>query len=134
VRVVDASALLWALLGSPADAGSRQLLADDSDLNAPQHVDVEIWSALRRLVRAGRVTAERAVAALAVLDTIPLRRHPLPGLRSRVWALRHNLAPYDGAYVALAELLDAPLLTCDRRLAGAPGHAARIDLVEASTP
>ena len=59
----------------------------------------------------------------------PLTRYPHDVLLERVWELRHNLTAYDAAYVALAEALDATLLTRDRRLATASGHRARVDLV-----
>jgi predicted nucleic acid-binding protein len=66
---------------------------------------------------------------LADLADLPLRRYPHDLLLSRIWALRHNLTAYDAAYVALAEALDAVLLTRDKRLASAAGHQARIDLM-----
>jgi predicted nucleic acid-binding protein len=62
------------------------------------------------------------------LSDLPLSRYPHDVLLPRVWELRHNLTAYDAVYVALAEALDAPLLTCDRRLAAARGHHARVDL------
>lgn len=60
---------------------------------------------------------------------MPIQRYPHIEVLERIWALRHNISAYDAAYVALAEALDAPLLTCDARLAAAPGHTARIELV-----
>jgi predicted nucleic acid-binding protein len=67
--------------------------------------------------------------ALADLADLPLNRYPHEFLLPRVWDLRQNFTAYDAVSVALAETLDAPLLTCDRRLAAASGHLARVELV-----
>jgi predicted nucleic acid-binding protein len=66
---------------------------------------------------------------VAQVSDFPLHRYPHDVLLPRVWELRHNLTAYDAVYVALAEVLDAPLLTRDRRVATAAGHRARVDLV-----
>ncbi len=84
---------------------------------------------LRRYAATGQIEATRCREALVVLRDFPLRRYPHDVLLERVWQLRHNLTAYDAAYVALAEALDATLLTRDRGLAAAPGHHARVDLV-----
>lgn len=64
--------------------------------------------------------------ALQDYEDLPLRRHSHRVLLPRIWELRHNLTAYDGAYVALAEILDAPLITCDRAFASLKGHRARV--------
>jgi len=69
------------------------------------------------------------VPGVADLADFPLRRYPHDLLLPRIWDLRNNLTAYDATYVALAEALDAPLLTRDRRLAAAAGHRAQIELV-----
>jgi predicted nucleic acid-binding protein len=130
VIVVDASALLEALLRTPAaEAVEARLFDPRRTLHAPHLLDVEVAQVLRRYAAAGEIDQERGRAALADLADFPLRRYPHTFLLARVWELRNNLTAYDAVYVALAEALGAPLLTCDRRLAGAAGHRARIELV-----
>jgi predicted nucleic acid-binding protein len=90
---------------------------------------VEVAQVLRRYALSGDVGAERCRAALDDLAALPLNRYPHDFLMSRVWELRTNMSAYDAVYVALAEALDAPLFTRDRRLAKAPGHRARVELV-----
>jgi predicted nucleic acid-binding protein len=82
-------------------------------------LDLEIAQALRRYARTGQIPTERCRAALEDLCELPLIRHPHDILLPRIWELRNNLSAYDAAYVALAEALDAPLLTRDERLASA---------------
>jgi len=130
VIVVDASALLEFLLQTPL--GTRieaRLFRQDDELHAPHLVDVEVVQGLRRLVRAGEVSPGRADEAIADLADLDLHRHPHLDLVDRAWKLRDNISIYDGVYVALAEAIDAPLVTCDRPLAKAPGHRARIEVV-----
>lgn len=128
--VVDASALLEALLRtSNAVAVERRLFDPQRTLHAPHLLDVEIAQVVRRYAASGEIDPDRGRAALADLSDFPLRRYPHGFLLPRVWELRNNIAAYDAIYVALAEALDAPLLTCDRRLAVAAGHRARVELV-----
>ncbi len=84
---------------------------------------------IRRYAANGDIDDERGRMALADLADFPLRRYPHDFLLPRVWALRNNLTAYDATYVALAEVLDMPLLTRDRRLAGAAGHQARVEFL-----
>ena len=127
--VVDASALLEVLLRTPtAQAIERRLFGLRETLHAPHLLDVEVAQVIRRYVRMREMEAERGAAALADLAGFPLHRYSHDFLLPRVWELRDNLTAYDAAYVALAEILDAPLLTRDRRLAAAAGHQARIEL------
>ena len=128
--VVDASALLEALLRTSAAIAVEKFLFDSSQtLHAPHLLDVEVAQVIRRYATNGEIDADRGRAALADLADFPLRRYPHDFLLPRVWELRNNLTAYDAVYVALAEALDAPLLTRDRRLAAAPGHHAKIQLV-----
>lgn len=99
------------------------------EFHAPHLADVEVTQGLRRLVRAGEVSAARAAEAIADLADLDLHRHPHLDLLSRAWTLRENVTADDAMYVALAEALDAPLVTCDRALAGTAGHRARIDVI-----
>src|SRR5262245_62372925 len=88
-------------------------------LHAPHLLDVEVAHAIRRYAANGQIGPERGRELLADLADLPLRRHPHDWLLPRVWELRSNLTAYDALYVALAEALDAPLLTRDQRLARA---------------
>jgi predicted nucleic acid-binding protein len=85
---------------------------------------------MRRFTLAGELTPERAEQALLDLADLPLTRYAHTDLISRLWSLRDSLTAYDAAYVALAEALDAPLVTSDGKLARAHGHAARIELFD----
>jgi predicted nucleic acid-binding protein len=128
--VVDASALIETLLRTPASvAVERRIFAVGEDLHAPCLIDVEAIQVLRRYAAAKDIDETRAQAALADLIDFPLRRYPHDWLLPRIWDLRGALSAYDAVYVALAEALDAPLLTRDRRLAAAHGHHAVIELV-----
>ena len=128
--VVDASALLDVLLRAPgAETVTDRLFTLRNSLHAPHLLDLEVAQVLRRHVRSGELDAQRGEAALDDLADFPLRRHSHEVFLPRIWSLRDNLTAYDAVYVALAETLDAPLVTRDRRLAAASGHHARIDLV-----
>jgi predicted nucleic acid-binding protein len=130
VIVVDASALLEALLRTPAaQAVERRLFAARETLHAPHLLDVEVAQVIRRYAASGEIEPERGRAALADLADFPVRRYPHDLLIPRVWQLRNNLTAYDAVYVALAEALGSPLLTRDQRLAAAAGHHARVELV-----
>src|SRR5216683_17358 len=128
--VVDASALLETLLRTPAArAVERRLFEPQQTLCAPHLLDVEVAQVVRRYAAIGEIDHERGRAALADLADFPVHRYPHDFLLPRIWELRNNLTAYDAVYVALAEALDAPLLTRDQRLAAAPGHHARVELV-----
>jgi len=128
--VVDASALLEFLLQTSLGARvEARLFRDDGDLHAPHLVDVEIVQGLRRLVRAGEVSSGRADQAIEDLTDLDLHRHAHIDLLGRAWKLRHNFSAYDAMYVALAEALEAPIVTCDHPLGKAPGHRARIEVI-----
>src|SRR6266852_3136620 len=128
--VVDASAVVEALLrSSAAEAVERWLFDPRQTLHAPHLLDVEVAHVIRRYAANGEIDNERGRAALTDLADLPLRRYRHDFLLPRVWDLRNNLTAYDAVYVALAEALDAPLLTRDKRLAASPGHHARIELV-----
>lgn len=128
--VVDASAMIEFLLQTPL--GSRveaRLLRGRPRLHAPHLIDVEVAQGFRRLVRAGQVATGRAAEALADLSVFDLQRYSHADLLLRVWALCDNFTAYDGVYIALAEAIDAPLITCDGPLGATRGHAARIEVI-----
>jgi len=80
-------------------------------------------------VRTGEVSSGRAAEAIADLTDLDLHRHAHLDLLSRAWNLRDNISAYDAMYVALAEAIEAPIVTCDGPLANAPGHRARIEVI-----
>ncbi|HEY2215243.1 MAG TPA: type II toxin-antitoxin system VapC family toxin [Acidimicrobiales bacterium] len=127
--MVDASVLVQAL-GDDGDAGNlaRQHLRGQR-LAAPELIDLEIISAWRKHHALGRMTAERSERARADLQRLPLQRISHRPLASRCWELRDNLTPYDAAYVAVAELFGATLVTADVALARAPGPLCCIELL-----
>ncbi len=128
--VVDASAVVDVLLRVPtADNIANRLLRSGETLHAPHLLDLEVTQVLRRHEARRQAEPVRCQEALDDLAQIRLVRHPHNVLLGRIWELRNNLSAYDAAYVALAEMLEVPLLTRDRRLAGSTGHSARIDLV-----
>lgn len=98
-------------------------------LAAPELIDLETVSVLRRQMGVGALEARRATLALRDLVELPLRRAPHGPLLARCWELRENLTVYDASYVALAELLDVALLTADARLAAAPGLRCEVELL-----
>lgn len=107
----------------------QRLLEATGPLHAPDLLDLEVLQAVRAHERAGRVAADLAARAAERLASARISRHPHSLVVRRVWDLRHNLSAYDAAYVALAELLDVPLLTLDGRLAAAPGLEASVEVL-----
>jgi predicted nucleic acid-binding protein len=132
MTVVDASVAVTALIrGEYADWAEEQLSAAGTGraLWAPHLIDAEVGQALRRRVAARKLPDSHASAALSKLVGLPLRRIAHTDLLDRVWDLRQNLSFYDGLYVALAERLDAPLLTLDGRLAKAAKISTQIEVL-----
>jgi len=130
MRVVDTSALLEILLRtSLALKVEQRLFSRPQDLHVPHLVDLEIVQVLRRALAGGALSEVRANEALRDFVSLRLMRHPHEPYLYRVWELRHGVSAYDAVYVSLAESLGAPLVTCDRRLASAPGHNARVELI-----
>jgi predicted nucleic acid-binding protein len=128
--VIDASAILEILLlTSRADRLMDRALGSSDRLHAPELLDIEVAHVLRRLLRHKEITSKRADEALGDFAQLAIERHAHGPLLSRIWELRDVLTAYDGAYIALAEGLDAPLLTCDGKLSRATGHRARVNYV-----
>jgi predicted nucleic acid-binding protein len=129
VIVVDASVLATALGDDGPDGDRARARLRGERLSAPELVDLEVASVLRRQVQGGAVDIRRAALALADLAAMPLRRAPHRPLLARCWELRDNLTVYDASYVALAEALDVTLLAGDGRLARAPGPRCRVEML-----
>jgi predicted nucleic acid-binding protein len=125
--VVDASVVAAAIVDPPGVAMRAMLRA--SNLEAPEHVVLEVAAALRNRTVRDELAPGEAAEALRRLRRLPIIRHPLIGLVDRVWELRDDLTPYDAAYVALAERLRTSLLTADAALAGAPGVRCTVELI-----
>lgn len=129
--VLDASAVVEWLLDLPlAREVATRISPDHETLHAPHLLSVEVAQVLRRYVALGDVTAERGVEALTDLADLDVVHYPHEPLLPMIWRLRSNLTAYDAAYVALAMVLDAPLVTLDRRIAAAPGHGAIVDVIQ----
>ncbi|GIK78460.1 MAG: VapC ribonuclease [Actinomycetes bacterium] len=126
--VVDASAVVRAI-GETAAAGElRERLDDDGELAAPHLIDLEVLQALRRFARSGDLSPDRAQIAIGDFEDLSLTRYPQVALLDRIWALRDRLSAYDAAYVALAEAIGVPLVTCDAKLASAAAGIAAVEL------
>jgi predicted nucleic acid-binding protein len=125
VIVVDASVLAPALGHDNVDGDAARARLRGEDLAAPEIIDLEVASVWRRTLTDER----RASLALADLADLPLRRAPHLRLLGRCWELRHNLTPYDAAYVALAEALGVALVTADARLSRAIGVQCAVEVL-----
>lgn len=124
--VLDASAMVEALVGgAPSDALLDVL---EGDIHAPHLLDVEVTSVLRGLELGGALAPARAREALADHWSFVIQRHELEPLGQRAWELRHQFTSYDASYIALAEALDSPLVTCDKKLMST-GHRAEVLLM-----
>jgi predicted nucleic acid-binding protein len=128
--VIDAS-VLANVVGDDGQAGraARTRIAAASQWSAPDLVDVETVSVLRRRWRVGDLTARRFRSAVGDLLSLPIVRFPTGPLMMRAYELRSNVTPYDATYVALAEGLSCPLVTADARLARAPGIRCTVDVL-----
>lgn len=128
--VLDASAAIeWLLVRDLGAAVAARFSDPAVTVHAPSLLGVEVAAALRGLVLGGHARPERASLALADLAASDIALHDPTPLLPRAWELRDNLTPYDAVYVALAEILDATLVTADARIASAPGLRTTIDLV-----
>jgi predicted nucleic acid-binding protein len=127
--VVDASCLCEVLIGAPGAEAIRERLAADDDQAAPHIVDVEVLGVIRREHLRGNLDRTAATQAIEDLEAWPGERFGHRLLLSRAWELRETIRGWDAMYVALAEALDAVLVTTDRRLAAAAGPICQIEAV-----
>jgi predicted nucleic acid-binding protein len=127
VIVIDTSALLAVVVGRPYSELLRERILR-AELHAPHLLDIEFLHALRGLVGSKALSLSRAEEARGDLDDMRIVRYPHAPLADRVWELRSALSAYDAAFIALAEALGSPLVTCDGRLARARGHSAEVEL------
>ena len=125
--VVDASALLELLLGSPHAGAVRQAI--ESGAFAPHLLDIEVVDRLRGLVLGGLMDEDVAAQTIHLLEQSPIERLSLTGLLADVWRSRHHLSAYDAAYVVLAQRLEIGLVTADAHLVGAPDLRVPITLI-----
>ena len=126
--VVDASVLFEVVADTPGSSPLRERLLAHSDLVAPHLIDAEVLGVIAREHRLGRLDETAAHQAVDDLRTWPGERWPVQQLLPRAWELRNNVRSYDAIYVALAEALDAPLITLDARLARASGVRCIVEL------
>lgn len=130
MAVMDASIIVEMVVRTTTGLDAIDLAAaEPTGMHAPHLIDIEVMHTLRRLLRMGELTTRDAEFAVKAFQQLRLARHTQLQLLPRIWELRDSLSAYDAAYVALAEGLDMPLLTCDAKLARAPGHRAKIVLL-----
>ncbi len=127
--VVDASVVLEVLLQSKRGRRAEGRLFGGEVLSAPHLLDLELAQVLRRHTRRGALDASRGEGALRDFQDLRIERYPHHPFLGRIWSLRENATAYDAAYLALAEALDAPLLTADWKLGQVPGHGAVVEVV-----
>jgi predicted nucleic acid-binding protein len=129
VIVVDCAVIVDALTAVEGTDALRDVLAG-AELSAPQLLDYEVVSALRGLTLRGHLSPARALDALTDYEELDILRWPHhDAFRRRAYQLRDTVSAYDAAYVVLAEALECPLVTRDRRLAGSSRHGARVDVL-----
>lgn len=126
--ILDTSAALELLVSAEPDRRLIERVGGDGDLHAPHLIDVEFLHALRRLVTRDLLSLDRANDARTDFSELTITRYPHEPLADRAWALRDTVTAYDAMFVALAEAVGAPLITCDRRLAAAPGVTAAVEV------
>lgn len=129
MTVVDTSIIVRLLLAAKGDDLLRQrLIGAGRSLHAPAHLDTETLSAIRGLLAGGKITEGRGARMVGQLNALRIIRHQVAPFGMRVLALRHNFTAYDATYVALAEALEQPLLTCDAKFARAPEHSHHAEI------
>ena len=118
--VLDASACV-ALLTSPRYEHVRKQLPAEGAWCAPDYVRIECLSAIRRMHLQGRLDNDAYMRAAHAIPHLPLQLFPIELQIPRMLQLTPNATAFDSGYLVLAELLEAPLYTCDAKLAAVPG-------------
>lgn len=127
--VIDATALFEVVAGTATGVAVRHRVDGEVEHAAPHLVDAEVLAAITTHERTGGLDPTAAALAAEELRRWPARRWSHRPFLQRAWELRHNVRSYDAMYVALAEFLDAPLLTLDRRLSRAPGLRCEVEVL-----
>lgn len=129
--VIDASAAVELVLGGSRGRHIAGSIAGESNLAAPEVIDLEVIHTFRRLIRSGLVDADRASQALSRFFALPVEKYRHHALSGRIWDLRDSFTAYDAAYIVIAEGLGTPLITCDRKLArGVKSSPVRVEVEE----
>ena len=127
--VLDASAMIEWLFCTPSGLKIEHRAMADGDISAPHLIDLEVAQALRKFVRAQKITMPRGEQALDDFRAMDITRYAHEGFLNRIWNLSDSCTAYDAMYIALAESLHAVVLTHDQKLAAAHGHKAKIELI-----
>lgn len=129
MTVVDASVIVRLLLARESDDLLRQrVVGAERTLHAPAHLDAEVLSAVSGMLKGGKIPDDRARRMASQYAALRIAKHGVAPLGQRVLTMRHNFTVYDAAYVALAEALKQPLLTCDAKFARAPASTHRAEV------
>ena len=128
--VLDASAVLEWLFDTPKAEALQRILDEETNLHAPELIDIEVTQVIRRYHLNQGISVERCQQALDDFCDLPIHRVSHRDLLPLIWHYRDNLSAYDASYVALAELLNTRLITSDRKLSNAPNLAAEIQLLQ----
>ncbi|MFI0978117.1 type II toxin-antitoxin system VapC family toxin [Streptomyces sp. NPDC021093] len=127
--VVDSSFLVSVLIDAGPTGKACAARLSGEELVAPELIDLEVLSVLKRLLRSGKLPREKADRAAGELPAFPVRRASCQGLVPRLWELRDNFTPYDATYIALAEQLGATLVTGDGKFRTAPGKRCAVEVI-----
>ena len=127
--VVDASVLLHIFLDTVENDLVQRIFEGSDGVIAPHIIDLEVINGIRKNLRLGIISVERANFAIEDLRKIPIERKPTHLLNNRIWQLRDNFTPYDASYVSLAEVNSAALLTRDLKLASAIKAHTKVELI-----
>ncbi|PSL06855.1 putative nucleic acid-binding protein [Haloactinopolyspora alba] len=129
MTVVDASVVVRLLQAhKDDDLLRRRIVSAGRKLSAPAHLDVEVLSAVAGMVKGGKIGEDRARRMAGQYEALRINRYDVAPFGTRLLTLRHNFTVYDAAYVALAEVLEQPLLTCDAKFARAPRGTHRAEI------
>ena len=127
--VLDASVVVELLISDDVKKIARlENRLTNEVLVAPDHMWIEVASVIARLNRVGRLSDADAARIIFHFQRLNIRPIGTSGLVSQLWDMRQNIRPYDAAYVAVAEALHSPLLTCDKKLSKATGATCTFEL------